>query len=398
MLLMSKLLNMFAAAMSLVGHAAVGTFVINRVFIGAPERLPKALVILGQMGIWPVIGLANAVAIGRRGFLRAIMLPNTYGRAWGLLFTLIGVRWIAQEVYRKSHPMAQPSEVLDTTVSRLDMRKEIPAHDGMTASGLRGFLSKLNEIHDLEIVSHSVRLPRLPREFDGFTIVQISDVHYGSYASAEFVRRYVTLTLEMAPDMVAVTGDLQTYPQDVEKIARLLAPLGRWSKEERAGLGTVAVLGNHDREAGLEHVADALRRADIPVLNNSHVELTRGKAHLCVAGVADPWSGRADLDIALHGIPVNACTILLAHVPDFLERAAGRVDLQLSGHNHGGQIKLPLVGAVLVSSRFGRRYVEGFDRMGRTLMYTSRGIGGKPPVRLGSKPEITRFVLRSGSE
>ena len=392
---MVKFLNRVAVLLNLVGHAAAGTFITNRVLIGAPERLPKVLLILGHMALWPLLGLANVLAIRKRGFLWAILLPNTLGRAWGLFFTLLGVRSIAQELYRKSHPIAQPLEVLGTTVRPVDLRDQINRHEGLPASGLRGVVHRLNEMHNLEIVTHTVQLRALPKEFDGFTIVQVSDMHYMRSASAEFIRRYVDLVLEMSPDMVALTGDYQTYPQDVERAAHLLAPFGEWSREKREGLGAVAVLGNHDHEAGQERVADALRRADIRVLSNGHIELKRGDANLYIAGVADPWSGRADLDRALHGIPREACTIFLAHVPDFLARSAGRVDLQLSGHNHGGQVKLPLLGALLVSSRYGRRYVEGFYRRGRTLMYVSRGIGGKPAIRLGSKPEITRFVLRS---
>jgi uncharacterized protein len=392
---MLKLLDTATVLLSLVGHAAAGTFVTNRVLIGAPERLPKVFLILGHMALWPLIGLANVLAIRRRGFLWAILLPNTLGRAWGIFFTLLGARSIAQELYRKSHPITPPLEVLGTTVRSVDLRDEISNHEGLPASGLGGVVHKLNEMHDLEIVTHTVQLRTLPKEFDGFTIVQVSDVHYMHAASAEFIRRYVDLILEMSPDLVALTGDYQTYPQDIERASRLLAPFGAWSREKREGLGAVAVLGNHDHEAGQAHVANALRRADIRVLSNGHIELKRDTADLYIAGVADPWSGRADLDRALHGIPREACTVLLAHVPDFLTQSAGRVDLQLSGHNHGGQVKLPFLGALLVSSRYGRRYVEGFYRRGPTLMYVSRGIGGKPAIRLGSKPEITRFVLRS---
>jgi hypothetical protein len=244
--------------------------------------------------------------------------------------------------------------------------------------------------------SYEVALNRLPPEFDGFTIVQVSDVHYGHFSSAEFVRRYVEMVERMSPHFVALTGDYQTYPRDVETVARLLVPIGEWSCRERGGRGVAAVLGNHDREAGAEHVADALRRAGIPVLNNEHMRLERGGASLYVAGVADPWSPWHNLDLALLGIPEGACTVLLAHVPDYLDtHSAGRVDLQLSGHNHGGQIKVPGLGSLLVSSRYGRRYDEGFFALRGTLMYVSRGLGGKPPVRFGSLPEITRFVLRT---
>jgi predicted MPP superfamily phosphohydrolase len=106
---------------------------------------------------------------------------------------------------------------------------------------------------------------------------------------------------------------------------------------------------------------------------------------------------RADLALALQGIPQGSCTILLAHVPDYLLTSAGKgVDLQLSGHNHGGQVNMPVLGPLLVSSRYGRRYADGFHKMDGTLMYACRGLGGKPAVRFNCKPELARFVLRAG--
>lgn len=392
---MSKIPNLLAALFSIAGHGAVSTYLANRLLIGAPERLPKSVLMVGHMALWQFIGVGNALAMRKRGFLRSILLPNTFGRKWALFHTLIGARWLAQEIYRKRNPNPTPKEVLSTWVRRVDMREEIIAHEGMATTGLKGKFNKANEMYDLEIVTHEIRLPNLPAEFDGFSLVQISDVHHMEVMSAEFVRRYVALALDMEPDLIALTGDYQTYLQDVESTSKLLLPIGAWSREKKGGRGVVAILGNHDREAGEDHVVDALRRADIPVLHNQHVLITRGEHSICIAGVADPWSGRANLDIALFGVPANTPTILLAHLPDYLVESAGKVDMQLSGHNHGGQIKLPWLGALLVSSRYSRRYVEGFFKRKGTIMYVSRGIGGKPPIRIGSKPEITRFILRA---
>lgn len=392
---MSKLISIPATFLNVVGHTAAGVFLTNRLLMGAPERLPKIVLILGHLALWPLIGLLNSVAAGKNGVLRAFLWPRTPSQLWALLFSILGARWIAQEVYRKAHPCGPPAELLDTSVGRIDMRDAIAAHEGLLTKGVRGVPVRRNEMYDLEIVSHTVVLGSLPPEFDGFSMVQISDVHYGRSYSAEFIRRYVGLVLELQPDLVVLTGDYQTKSSDIEGAARLLSPLGKWSRSERGGRGTVAILGNHDREAGSAHITHALRQAGIPVLHNSHMELKSDDASLYITGVADPWSGRANLDIALHGIPAGACVILLAHVPDFLDTAAGRVDLMLAGHNHGGQIKVPVLGALLVSSRYGRRYVEGFYKERDTLMYVSRGIGGKPPIRLGSKPEIARMILRS---
>jgi predicted MPP superfamily phosphohydrolase len=134
------------------------------------------------------------------------------------------------------------------------------------------------------------------------------------------------------------------------------------------------------------------------VLSNEHVSFERDGASLYVGGVADPWSGRADLQRTLHGVPGGSCVVLLAHVPDYVvEASIEDVDFQLSGHVHAGQIKLPFVGAILSPSRYGRRYIEGFYLHGRTLMYVSRGLGGHPPVRLWCNPEVAVLKLRSAA-
>lgn len=390
------MLDACGGLLNLAGHAAVGTFLTNRLLMGTPEFLPKVALIGGHVISWMLLGLGNSLLVGRRGgLLRAVLWPNTFGRAWTLLFTALGARWVVQEVHRMKNPRPMPPEVMSSSALAVDLRDEMAAAEGSSQGGLRGLFERVNEIHNLEVLTYEVRLPRLPAEFDGFTVVQVSDVHHGPFSKDAFIRRYIDLCVEMDPDLVALTGDYQTYSGDVERAIHLLSPLGEWSQREREGVGAVAIMGNHDREAGTEHVIDALERAHIRVLENANMFLERNGARLYIAGVADPWSPHADLDLALHGIPRGACTILLAHLPDyFVESAGDRVALQLSGHNHGGQIKLPVLGAVLVSSRFGRRYVEGFFKRNGSLMYVSRGLGGKPPIRWGSKPEITVLVLR----
>ena len=393
-----NILNALLIALDVYGHAAVGVYFSNTRIIGLPESPYKALILFGHTALWPLFGLAQAFRLGGFSrFGRSILAPFSLGRLWALAFTLLGLRSLLQEISRKRNPVPRPPEVLKSEVLDLDMRDEIVATAGLETSGLRGLVNKLNQIYALELTTHEVRLESLPGEFDGFTIVQISDVHYGRFNSGEFIRRYVDIALGMKPDLVVLTGDYQTYSKDVESAAQLLSPLGEWSCRGRGGPGALAVLGNHDRESGEAHVMDALRRAGIKVLHNENVRIEKNGASIYVAGVADPWSYKADLDCALNGIPEGSCTILLAHVPDFLTTARKReVALQLSGHNHGGQIKLPFFGALLVSSRYGRRYAEGFHKMGSTLMYASRGLGGKPAVRWGARPELVKFVLRSG--
>lgn len=389
---MLKLLNTLLFIIYMVGHAAAGVFLNNTRIIGIPETEHKRAILLGHLAAWPAIGLALALPPSK--FLTSLLRPFSYRSLWHWAFSFIGLRWLVQETYRKLHPAPNPAEVFSTTIEDADMRDYVISFDHLETKGLRGFINRTNQLYALEVVTHHVALPTLPQEFDGFTILQVSDIHYAPYTSREFLRCLVQKCLSISPDLVAFTGDFQTYPEVIETTSQMLSPIGKWSRAQRNGVGAAAVLGNHDREAGAAQVTDALRRAGIRVLHNSHMRIERNGASLYVVGVADPWSRRADLDMALHGVPQDSCTVLLAHVPDFLVTAARKgTSLQLSGHNHGGQIKLPVLGPVLVSSRYSRRYAEGFFKLGDTLMYVSRGIGGKPPIRLGCKPEITRLVL-----
>lgn len=389
-----KLLNALLFAAYMVGHAAAAVFLNNTRVIGLPETRYKLAVLAGQLAGWPALGLALASTPQR--LASSLVPPFALRSLWAWTFTMLGLRYIAQETHRKLHPHPLPNEILTTSIQDRDMRNYITEVEGLDKSGLRGVLNKTNQLYALEVVTYEVRLKTLPKELDGFTILQISDIHYAPSVSQEFVKRIASIALDTSPDLIALTGDYQTYPQVVEDIGDMLSPIGKWSQEQRNGLGAIAVLGNHDREAGAARVTNALRRAGIKVLHNNHVRIEKNGASLYVVGVADPWSYKADLDLALHGVPQGSCTILLAHVPDFLITAAQReISLQLSGHNHGGQIKLPVLGPVLVSSRYGRRYAEGFHKLGDTLMYASRGLGGKPPIRFGCKPEITRLILRT---
>jgi predicted MPP superfamily phosphohydrolase len=393
---LSTIVNGVLVALHTLGHAAVGVWLTNRFLMGAPETRYKPLLLVGHPALWTGLGLLNALrAGGFRGFARSLFSVS-WGALWRALFTFLGGRYVAQELYRARHSRLCPTELLSTRAEDRDLREHVFRHDGLPTEGLKGLINRANQLYNLEVVTHEVALPNLPRAFDGFSLVQITDPHLGPSISSEFMRCVVQTTLEMSPDVVALTGDYQSYSKDVEGAARLLRPLGEWSRRERDGRGAFAVLGNHDRGSGTAHVIDALRRAGIRVLNNRHVELKRDGASLYLVGIADPWSVRNDLDIAMQGVPEGGCVVLLAHVPDFLDETGGAgVALQLSGHNHGGQIKVPVLGPVLVSSRYGRRYTEGWFKREGTLMYVSRGLGGKPAIRVGTRPELTSLVLRA---
>lgn len=238
------------------------------------------------------------------------------------------------------------------------------------------------------ITEQRIWLDHLPEAFCGFRLVQLSDIHHGLFLSLEEVQQAVELTNKLEPDLVALTGDFVSYSRAyVEPVAALLGRL-------RARWGAFAVLGNHDFRVGEELVAHALRRAGIEVLRNRHTTLGRYAHALHVAGI-DDWGYGADLSRALRGIPWGAPTILLAHNPRIIRHAARyAVSLVLSGHTHGGQINLPLVGTVYGRSPERMRYKAGWDRMGGTQIYVSRGIGTIVlPWRLRCPAEIPHFEL-----
>jgi predicted MPP superfamily phosphohydrolase len=156
------------------------------------------------------------------------------------------------------------------------------------------------------------------------------------------------------------------------------------------------VLGNHDFQAGAPEITHALRAQRIRVLRNSHFALRRRSSILWIAGVDDLWWGADDFPTALNALPAHDAKILLCHNPLGIRTAAQHgVDFVLSGHTHGGQVKLPVVGSVFGRSKLGERFVEGWNTLNGTQIYISRGIGKVlVPVRLGCPPEIACLRLR----
>jgi predicted MPP superfamily phosphohydrolase len=250
----------------------------------------------------------------------------------------------------------------------------------------------------IEIVRVDVPIRGLPTPWQGFTIAQLSDFHVGPEVKAEDVRRAVEITNELEPDLIVLTGDyVSGSAQHSAACARELAAL-------KAEHGVRAVLGNHDFWTDADVVAANLRQAGLDVLRNEHRRLRLGDADpgqgsghsLWLVGIEDVWSGKPDLKAALDGVPQGATTVLLAHEPDFADRATGQgISLQLSGHSHGGQVRLPFVGAPILPY-LAHKYPYGLRQVGEMWLYTNRGIGlVAPPVRFLCRPEITLLRLQA---
>jgi len=221
----------------------------------------------------------------------------------------------------------------------------------------------------LGVTAQRIWLSDLPEGFRGFRILQLSDIHHSLFVPLDHVASVVELSNRLKPDLIALTGDFVTYSRSsIEPVAEILGGL-------RARAGVVAVLGNHDFRVGADAVERALRRQHIQVLRNRHRLLQLRGSVLYLAGVDDYGYG-ADLGQAMCGIPEDAPTILLAHNPRLVTAAACRgVGLVLSGHTHGGQVNLPLLGTVYGRSPEQMRFKMGWDRLGMTQIYVSRGIG-----------------------
>lgn len=263
---------------------------------------------------------------------------------------------------------------------------------GGTILGAGGlFYAREVETRWLEVSSVGITLPRLAPEFDGYRVVQIGDIHLEDWTKPRRLNRMVDLVNAQNPDLIAITGDFLSYSADPGVPGRLVEALRRLRGRD----GVVAVMGNHDYLTDVDLVRRSLREAGISELRNDVRTVRRGDAVLHVAGVDDIMEGKSRLDLVLRKLPEEGATVLLAHEPDFADvsAATGRFDLQLSGHSHGGQVRLPLYGPVFLPP-FSQRYTSGLYKVGDMIQYTNRGLGFVDArLRLLSRPEITVLTL-----
>ena len=247
------------------------------------------------------------------------------------------------------------------------------------------------------IVRKDFFLPRWPEAMNGFTIALLSDFHYDPYFSAHPLHAAIPMVTGLRPDLIALTGDFVSVPTvgDEKKAASAAEPCARLLRQMAAPHGLWAVLGNHDDGTDPKHVTAALEAEDIHVLANQSEAIERNGARIWLAGVNDVLGKTADLRTTLSRVPSAEAVILLAHEPDFADEAARfPIDLQLSGHSHGGQVRVPLLPPLYLPP-MAKKYVLGEYRVGRLNLYTNAGLGTVlVPVRFNCPPEITLLTLR----
>jgi uncharacterized protein len=257
------------------------------------------------------------------------------------------------------------------------------------------------EAHEAVIERITIRLHKLPAAFDGFTIAQLTDLHYDEYLHQSYFRDIVARVNGLRPDLIALTGDYVTTPildryrrQAAQKQAPPCAAV-------MAGLdaphGVFAVLGNHDHYCGPDIVMDAFRAQNVPVLINEARPIERGGERIWICGVDSVFGRSYRPKKALAAAPAEQCRMVLLHEPDRADDVSQLgADFMMAGHSHGGQVRIPLLGAPVLPSQ-GRKYPIGLRTVNGMKLYTNRGVGViHLPLRFHCPPEITLYTLNRG--
>ena len=245
----------------------------------------------------------------------------------------------------------------------------------------------------LDISLLEIYIEGLAPAFDGYRIAHFSDVHFdGLMTTRRRLDDLVACINAQQPDLITFTGDLVTH-RTAFRETDLIAPLRALEARD----GKVAVMGNHDHRAGTEILARVLDEGGFIDLNNAVHTIRRGADCLHVAGVDSLLRHRARLDLVLRQLPDDGTAILLAHEPTFADVSASteRFALQLSGHTHGGQIRIPMLTHLFVAGYSGRR-LSGTMLVDRMLLYINRGIGTTGvSLRVNCPPELTVITLKA---
>lgn len=273
---------------------------------------------------------------------------------------------------------------------RAFMKKGVKYMMSLLGAGLIGSYPFFGERLWYHTKSISLTVPNLPEAFKGWKIVQFSDVHFGFYYGVKELSRVVARINRLEPDLIFFTGDLV---QTKYKWPELTIPLLKKLNAPRGGKW--AVLGNHDYMTRSK-VIDALEQSQFNVLINQNGYVESGGQRLYIAGIDDVMYGDYRIEASVQHLSPQDCVLFLAHEPDIADESCNyNINAQFSGHSHGGQIRIPFYGP-LILNKLAERYEDGLYEVGENKMplYVNRGIGtANLPIRLFCRPEITVFHL-----
>ncbi|MFD1017986.1 metallophosphoesterase [Thalassobacillus hwangdonensis] len=266
---------------------------------------------------------------------------------------------------------------------------------GLSSGGY--YYARYIETDMLDVKKETIASQTIPSSFQDFKILLFSDTHLGFNYDLNQFEKLVNSINKESPDLIVFAGDLVDQPNAYSWNNRLEGLLSKLN----APYGKFWIYGNHDHGGyGTDIVDQTMKKGGFQLLRNQHTIVNQGEASIAMAGLDDVMLGKPNLHRTLDGVPEDLFTILLCHEPDFADEASRyQVDLQLSGHSHGGQIRLPIVGD-LITPPLAKKYVEGWHDVGSDSMklYVTRGIGTtRMPYRFLCKPEITLFRLSQPS-
>jgi uncharacterized protein len=384
------------AVLALVGHAALWVGAINRLHAtGARRWLVDGL----SWCCWlPLFGLPIA-AIGHWWFSEKpidVWLSDAiddralrfYLAPCAVLALITVWLWIERRVnaWRSTALERNHTEVLDIA-AKLG-RERVSALRTKVLFRVPG-----NQVFQLAVREKQLRLPRLPLELDGLSIAHFSDLHITGRICIDYFHEVIDRVESQRADLIAVTGDVI---DELEHIDWLGETLGRLT----APLGAYFVLGNHDQFTGQAAIVrQALSEAGFTDLGGRWQRVDSAGGELILAGNELPWF---QLTAEMGQLPPkqerpSQLRVLLAHSPDQFAWARRRdFDLVLAGHTHGGQICVPVIGAIHCPSWHGVKYASGMFFETPTVMHVSRGVSSELPIRLNCRPEVTKLVLRAG--
>lgn len=403
---MLQLLFFVLLALALAGDARIFLFVANTIVFGAHKEeeprlqwllkaVPILLIVLTLL-FWPlhrwIAALAENSMVERITPDRFEEIPWSLflarvGATWLLIAAAIGLYWIVDRfrILLRGETRVAGTKTLPSEVVRL--RK---AH--MPIAALRR-LGAHNDLYDLEVTRHEVFISNLPPSFDGYRVAFLTDTHVASFVRHDFYRAIVERTMGFRPDVILLGGDFVHWEKDIPLLPETIL------HGLHAPDGIYAVPGNHDYWANIDGVIAVMTAAGVRFLVNRSLAIVRegtsGDERIWLVGIDEVYRGVPDLDAAFGGTRNDEVRLGLSHHPDIVDRLTNRrLDLLVCGHTHGGQIRFPFFGSVVVPSVHEARYASGFHRVGGVLLYVSRGIGAIPPVRILCKPEIATFTLR----
>jgi uncharacterized protein len=253
-------------------------------------------------------------------------------------------------------------------------------------------VNALIEPYALVLETIEILIRDLPKSFDGYRIALLTDLHYPRKISEDFVRRAVRLGQSFNPDLYVVGGDICDH-----KGSSTVPDLSQHFLDVKAPDGLYGVLGNHDHWLD----ADGMRKelasnTPLELIESSHRIIERNGEAIAIGGTGDLWEGEVDVEKTFRGVPPGMPRILLSHNPDLAEELDKpvRVDLQLSGHTHGGEVRFPFGDAPFVPSKYGNKFREGLVEGKSHRVYVSRGICSVRRVRFLCRPDVSGIILR----